>query len=114
MAMSVWPVGLFKAPVRSAAVVEDAAAARPQAQWLRTHCEAAAVAKLLRLAFQAQSRSVLRFDRRFGSYLWPEGAFFTAPRPADFSIMAWNRLCCELAQCGNASKFLRTKRPWLR
>src|SRR5881396_4022738 len=31
----------------------------------------------------------------------------TAPRPADFSIMGWNRLCCELAQRGNASKFLR-------
>jgi len=107
-------VGLFKAPVGSAAVVEDPAAARAQAQWLGIHCDAAAVAKLLRLAFQEQSRSVRRFDRRFGSHLWPEGAFRTTPRPAEFSIMGWNRLCCELQERENASKLLTTERPWLR
>ncbi len=49
-------------------MVEDLAAACPQAQWLAIHSAASSVAKLLRLAFQAQSDSVRQFDRRFGSH----------------------------------------------
>ena len=48
-------------------MVEDPAAACPQAQWIWIHSYASAMAKLLRLAFQAQSRSVWRFDHQFGS-----------------------------------------------
>jgi len=66
--MSVWPVGLFKAPVRSAAVVEDPAAARPQAQWLGIHCDPAAVAKLLRLAFPPSRRAKAPLRRDGGRH----------------------------------------------
>jgi len=64
-----WKVGDRKrarseSAVRSAGVVEDPAAACPQAQWLGIRCDGSFLAKLLRLAFQAQSRSVRRFDRR--------------------------------------------------
>jgi len=42
-------------------VVEDPAAARLEAHWLWIHSDTSSVAMLLRVAFQAQSRSVRRF-----------------------------------------------------
>jgi len=49
-------------------VVEDPAAALSTGQAAWIHSNASSLAKVLRLAFQAQSRSVRRFGRRFGSH----------------------------------------------
>ena len=57
-----------KATLGSAAVVEDPAAACRRDQWIWIHSYASAIAKLLRLAFQTQSRSVRRFERQSGSH----------------------------------------------
>ena len=49
-------------------MVEDPAAACRQARSLGIQSDPSSAAKLLRLAFQAQPRSVRRFERRLGSH----------------------------------------------
>ena len=55
-----------KAAVRSAAVVEDPAAACPHAQGIWIHSHASAVAKLLRLAFPPSRRAKAPLRRNGG------------------------------------------------
>ena len=78
-------------------MVEDPAAACPQAQWIWIHSDAAAIAKLLRLVFQTQSRSVRRFDCRFGlcASIAMQGAYFEnqtfkwGPAPLFTGVDSW-------------------------
>src|SRR3989442_8647843 len=67
MPTTVWRSGAIQSGGRGAAVVEDPAAVCQQAQWLGIHSDVSVVAKPLRLAFEAQSRSVQRFERGFNA-----------------------------------------------
>jgi hypothetical protein len=58
----------FKAAIKSAAVVEDPAAACPHTQWIWVLSNASAMAKLLRLAFPPSRRAKAPLRRDGGRH----------------------------------------------